>query len=403
VSVLATAALIHLLVVPLNKALPPMILVNKAVAGGSNNVKGLLEFYWNTGKELLERTYKREIVLGAAAIIAALSRGKTAQRGASLLAVYGIALAYFELESHHSTTGGVRSLQEFPSGLIGAAFIAFLVGVVVVFRDWVAQAIAWVRDKLAGRGDGDAQCESQPMSSLSRDGIRGIAMFALLASVPITQAAGTGNPLYQMAINGFAAWMAIMVAILTGIDAASRAARWVTMAVAAGAILLSASIGSSGVRDYPYRTVGLAQATDVAGGVPALSSLRLSSADAAGYSHLHWLLQPYIDPPGRAIAVFDESAGFTLLLDGQPIGEAWYSYSDRARIAAGIRWECEGKTPFWGSRPPLFLFRRAVLQSERDALQACGLSLERDYRLLPASKETMEIQIYVPANEAKDR
>jgi hypothetical protein len=170
-------------------------------------------------------------------------------------------------------------------------------------------------------------------------------------------------------------------------------------AVAASAIFLSVAIGSSGVRMYPYRTSGHDQATDVAGGVPALRSLRLSPAEAANLSHLRWTLQPYLEPAGRAIMAFDESAGVVLALDGQPVGEAWYSNGDAIRAAAGITSECVGKKPYWGSRLPLILFKRVITSTDLAAFRTCGFDLATDYRQLPSRQDTMGFSVYVPVNE----
>jgi hypothetical protein len=111
------------------------------------------------------------------------------------------------------------------------------------------------------------------------------------------------------------------------------------------------------------------------------------------------MLQRYVEPAGRAIMAFDESAGIVLALDGQPVGEAWYSSGDAIRSGAGIKSECQSKKPFWGSRVPLILFRRVVTSADLEAFKFCGLDFATDYRLLAPKQETMGFMVYVPVSE----
>lgn len=390
-SVVATIAFIHLLVVPLGKAVPPMMTVNRTVAAHTNSVRALLDMYWTTGTDLVTRIAKRHALLMFAAAVAVAGRGRLAQLCASLLAVAGVAYAYAELDVHRGTTGGAAGMTEYPAGLLAGVAVALVIAVLVLVTERLSRMKKSAKSAIGASG--------VETSSIGRDGLRGLAVLTMLALTPITQALGTGNPLYFMAINGFAAWMTIVIAILTGIEAAPRAARWVLTVSGVAVIVLAASVGTSGVRTYPYRTVGHDQATDVAGGVPALASLRLSRSDAAGYSRLRSMLQSYVEPPGRAMMGFDELAGILLVLDGRPVGEAWYSASDRVRTADGIRSACKDGKPFWGSRLPLMIFRRAVSNTEIEALESCGLRFATDYRVFATRQETMGLTVYVPVSE----
>jgi hypothetical protein len=94
---------------------------------------------------------------------------------------------------------------------------------------------------------------------------------------------------------------------------------------------------------------------------------------------------------------FDKLPGIVLLLDGRPVGEAWTSQHEPARTAAGIVSQCACGWPWWGSRPPVLLFNRAVTGTDTAALARCGLDLAVHYRPLAPSRETMGIQVYVPA------
>lgn len=400
-SVLATTAFLHVFVVPLHKAVPPMMAVNKTVAAHTNSVRPLLEMYWTTGVDLLTRGAKRHALLMFAAALAAVGRGRAAQGCASLLAVAGFAHAYADLDAHHGTLGSTLGIKDYPAGLLAGVAVALVIAVAVLASEQVSVMMRAKSEgaKSEGASDVKAVAAGAGTSSLRRDGLRGLAVLTVIALAPITQALGTGNPLYYTAINGFAAWMPILIAVLTGIEAAPKVARWILTTSAAAVILLSVSVGTSGVWTYPYRTTGHDHATDVAGGVPALASLRLSPSDAAGYSRLRYTLQSYVEPPGRAIMGFDEMAGIILVLDGRPVGEAWYSASDLLRTAEGIKSVCKDGKPFWGARLPILIFRRALASTDLDAFKACGLSFHTDYRLVAPQQETMGLAVYVPVSE----
>jgi hypothetical protein len=98
---------------------------------------------------------------------------------------------------------------------------------------------------------------------------------------------------------------------------------------------------------------------------------------------------------------FDEMPGLVLALDGRPAGEGWYSAIDHERTAAGIRHDCEGAHPWWGSRAPVLLFNRPVTATEISALSSCGLDFTTDYRLLAPKEETLWLEVY-PATDAAE-
>ena len=103
-----------------------------------------------------------------------------------------------------------------------------------------------------------------------------------------------------------------------------------------------------------------------------------------------------MEPAGRSIMAFDEMSGVVFLLGGRSVGEAWYSEIDHQRSAAGIRAECADGHPLWGNRTPVVIFNRAPTAVDAGALQACGLDLMVDYRLLPPLAEAPTLRVYVP-------
>jgi hypothetical protein len=217
--------------------------------------------------------------------------------------------------------------------------------------------------------------------------------------LPVTHGFGTGNGLFAMIVNGFGAWMAVIIAVATGLAETSRAARAFVYVVTAGAAYSAVEIATDGLLQHPYRTDGYSLTTTVASGVRALRSIKLRSDVAAQFTLLRTALERYIEPKGRAMMGFDEMSGILLALDGRPIGEAWASASDHERTAAGLRASCRGGQPWWSSRWPLLLFNRGVTNTEIAALRDCGIDFAKDYRLLAPPAQTIGLSVFVPVKE----
>lgn len=373
-----TVALIQVAVVPLNTALPEMLTINSLAASNTNSPLYLLQKYWDTSVVVIKQIVKVHWLLFVAAAVSLVSRRRWVQTPAAVLAVAGLLLSARRVINSGGLAAGPGNLDRYPVSVLATLAVVILVGLGVL---------------IAGRWTGSS------VSSLHRESGRGWTVLGMIALLPIAQAMGTGNPIYMMAINAFAAGMALMIAIVTGIEAAPLVTRALTTATVAGGIILAACVGVSGVWLSPYRTPGYAKTTAVAAGVPALSSVKLDPATARDYSLLYQQVKPYVEPDGRAIMAFDEMAGMVLLLNGRSVGEAWYSDLDRGRTARGIMAECATGQPWWGQRKPLLVFRRPVSENEVDALKSCGLVFATDYRLLAPKEETMGLLVYVPAAE----
>jgi hypothetical protein len=224
----------------------------------------------------------------------------------------------------------------------------------------------------------------------------------MLTALPVLQAAGTGNPIHYLALPGLGLWMAVAIAILTSLPRSAHGSRTLIAGALAGLVLATSLIATDGLWNRPYRTTGHDQSTTVATDVPALASLRFDPATAQRYAALRALLEPYLEPPGRAMMGFDGLAGVVLMLDGRPVGEPWYpggAYSNRS--AAGIRRACASGHPWWGDRKPLVLFNRPEGRQERRALRFCDLSLRYDYRVLHSPGiRGGDLEIYVPKDDA---
>lgn len=237
----------------------------------------------------------------------------------------------------------------------------------------------------------------EPAPQLVATGTWPIVIF--LITLPLLQSLGTGNPLYFMAVNGFAIWAAVIVFVATATRAQPDAAQVLGLCLVIFAAVAATYITTTAYWTSPYRTAASSLATTKAEGVPALSSVALAPDMAEQYAAIHRALDPYITPGGRYMMAFDEMSGLVLALDGKPVGEAWYSAIDPGRSATNIRSECaNGQTP-WGDRLPIILFRRPPTATETAAFSACGIDFSADYKLVAPVDQTAGLQVYVPVNE----
>lgn len=374
--VAVATALIHFLVVPLNSAIPEMLEVNKLVAGKTNSPLSLLAMYWRTSSTVWLIAVRTHGLLMLALIVAAVARGRWA-RLAWVLVAAGLALSAWRVLRGGGLAGGTVNLRYYPAVLMAVVMAVLVAGLAVVLAE---------------------RLRKQRASAITSTGTRGWFLLILVLAMPYLHALGTGNAVHVMAVNGFACWMAVVVFVVTGMERAPVPARAATALVAAGAVLFGSSIGAGGLLLHPYRTKPYRITNATVAGVPALDSLRIDRGTANKYRDLHERLQPYL-ATGRPIMAFDEMAGIVLLLDGRPVGEAWYSRTDPARTAAGIRAVCEGGKAWWGSQEPLLIFRRPVGEVDRDAIQSCGLDIDSDYRRLAPPEQTMGLTVYVPEGE----
>jgi hypothetical protein len=421
--VVGTLLVIQLLLVPLTEALPAMIATNKLVAATANSPSELLPLYLNSSKDLLLSLIANNFLLLVAAVVAVLSTGRTARRLALAFVLATIGVSLWRIIDARQFVGGTQNLTAFSVPITLFLLVPLLVSLTIILAlrlpaleldeqeptSEPGEAPMAESDKDSASDQESASHQDPAEDQDDRSGWPVIAcdsgrtwlMVGLLVMLPVLQGVGTGNPLYFMAVNGFAAWAAVIIFVLTGVTATPVAVRVLLSAVAVGAAITATLIASTSLWLHPYRTAPSAEATVTAPGVSALASLKLAPATATGYASLHEQLSAFIVPEGRYIMAFDEIPGVVLALDGRPVGEAWYSASDPSRTAANIRAECPAGQGPWGARRPLLLFDRTPTDTEFGALEACGLSFVRDYRLLGPPEATSGLAVFVPKADAR--
>ncbi|RZU52568.1 hypothetical protein EV385_4441 [Krasilnikovia cinnamomea] len=374
--------------VPVTTVLAELVVVNRLITTAEGKPPtAVLGAYLTELGELTTVVVARHWLLLVAAAVAVLVRWlPEARLFAGVLAVVAFGRSLQQVWDGAGVHGGAGYTGRYVETLALPLIVAILVAVLVVdgervHRRWAGPQVSATR------------------STVGAGGPRGWMLLLVLTLVPIGQAIGTTGPLMVRAIGGFAAWMAVLIAVFTGIEAASAICRRLVASVLAATVLAAGLIAVGGLWRYPYRTFPYRTATEAAG-VPALASLRFHPAEAKAFAELRGQLRPYVEPSGRPMIGL---VGAVLALDGRPVGEVWTE--NAGRNAASIRAACPGGKPSWGQRPPLLLYTRVVGAAEIAALRACGVDFAVDYRALavyriPIDPSTaLNLVVYVPAAE----
>ncbi|TDW23233.1 hypothetical protein [Kribbella kalugense] len=375
------ALVVQLFVVRLNVAVPGIVTVNKFIAGTSYSPTELLQFYWSSGIKLLGKTLRAHGLLLLATALTVIARWRWLRIASAVLVLAALVLSVRRVVVDGGALGGSANTASYPVTLLAAVLVAV-----------VAAAGALIAGKV-----GVTDC-----SRLSQENTRTWVILGLLVLLPLVQAFGTNTPLYTIGFNAFAAWAAVMIAVLTGIWATPIVARATLGLVLVGSLVATASIAYTGLFRYPYRSPDHSQLT-AAATLPALKGLYLSPVTEQNYSRLAADLRPYTEPAGRPMLAFDKMAGLVLMLGGRPVGEAWIAPKERERTAAGIEHVCRDGRPWDPSRPPLIILNRPISDLEITALQACGLDFHADYGQLAPARETIGLQVWVPKAELSVR
>ena len=177
----------HLLVVPLDDMVPPMLRVNARVAASANSPVSLLLMYVRTTLELSVGTVLIASLVLALVGAAALRhrRAPDVARMAAGASAPVVMVALF-LSTGGIPGGGVGRTSEYTQALSGLSVVVLTVWLV----DW------WPRLR----------------SSPRRHTVATACVVLLCIAMPVVQALGTGNPVFYLAVSGFALWFALMLA-----------------------------------------------------------------------------------------------------------------------------------------------------------------------------------------------
>jgi len=380
------------LVVPMPAALAELAAVNRLMSGNTSP-STLLSRYAEELFQLCYSSVDRYLLLFvAAAVVVGVSWVPAIRMAAGVLAVLALGLSIQQTLATDGVHGGAGYAGSYARTLLVALLVVLWIGLLAVDGERVRQA-RWV----AGRSRADTP---PARSSLGTAGVRSTLLLTALALLPIVQALGTTGGLTIRAIGGFAAWMAVMIAVGTGLEAASALVRGMVAAVLAVTVLAAGSVAVGGLWRYPYRTFPYRTATVAAAGLPPLASIRLNRATADALSEMGRQLRPFVEPAGRAMIGVP---ALVVAFGGRPVGEPWVGVP--SRVAAGIRADCRGGAPWWARRPPVLLAAEPVPETEIRALRACGIDFGTGYRLLATYQlpvepgRTMAVQVFVPAAE----
>lgn len=388
--VVAVLGVLQLVLVPPGTLLPPLLEVNRMVAGSTNSPALLLQTYLEGFRLLLSDVLRLHWPLLLVALAAPLLR-RVPRIGVAAVVV-AVAASVAAAVRTDGLLGGPVHVLEFVPTLYAPVVTALVVAAVVAVQ----------RLRSDRRSEQDGPAGSTPDGRQWSPRLRRWVLLTMVAGMPFAQAAGTGNWVHQLAAIGVGFWMAVLIHLLTGLDRPAVVPRALVGAMAAFLAVSTTVVAVSALWSYPYRTTGHDVSTTAVPELPALSSLRLSPSDAADFTALHDLLEPYLGRPGRPMIAFDRLAGMVLALGGRPVGESWYSATAPDRSRAGIVRTCEGQ-PWWGPRNrPLVFFNRSVTEADLDALDACGIRVvnsdrgRKNYRATTITFRDAPLYVYLP-------
>jgi hypothetical protein len=375
------AAIVHLLLTPLNDLARGMAEVNRLVAATSNSPVELILMYLRSTGSLFVWAL---ILVGLPLLLVVAARLSPTRWAGGLAALSTFSLlclvALFAFTG--VATGGADNVFAFASLLTGLALVVSTMAPKPSNVDRADQQAA--PDRREGQPHGHA-----------------LILWALIC-VPAAQALGTGNPLYIMAINAYAAWLVAMIIVVLRFPPGRRTPpiRLPALAATAVAALVAASVGATGALLNPYRTVDYATATYAMTRVPALSSLRLDPAVGSDLERLNLSLND-LGMDDRPMLAFDEMTGVVLAVGGRPVGEPWLSRLDRARSAAGIRATCPAGREWQPLQFPVIITDRPLSTVETGALRECGVDFEKHYRPVAIALKTLDVDIFRPTQNGK--
>ena len=362
---------IHVFMVPVDDAIRGLLGPNRLTSDGDHSPRALLARYWESTVDLVWASLGRYWpVLAAAAVAGLVSRGRWGLVTGAI-GVGTLAFAVVQTLADEPVLDAIGYRDRFGAGLLALALTVIVTGL------GVACSTRWRKRHWSGREG------------------RAAVLAVLLLVVPFAAGFGTNNRLWMLAVNLFAVTIAFLITVLTHIDRRRLGARALAVATIAVAVAASSVTARDALLNHPYRSVPAEAATTVVGdGTTPWGAVRVSAGDAEEYEGLRTALAPYLEVTPASVLALERMSGIVLLLDARPVGEPWTGPAARARSAAGLREECEtGMLP----RPPILLFNRPPDEGDDRALAACGLDLDKDYRVVETPAGPRSPTVYAPA------
>jgi hypothetical protein len=231
---------------------------------------------------------------------------------------------------------------------------------------------------------------------------RGVGLLMLVMLMPLLGAFGTNNPLVAVAVGGSGMWVAALVQLLTGIDPGRHREQKLLAGLATGgAVIICVCVAVTGVTHGRHGESLIAGGARHVEGVPVLASVEVPGETADRFAALRDSLTSYVEPAGRPMIAFGELSDLVVVLNGRPVGNAWFSAGEDGLQAADLRAACAHGNPW--RRQPLILRVRELTAGERAGFAACGLDLGRDYVELTPEVSRPDLRALVPASEVAGR
>lgn len=216
-----------------------------------------------------------------------------------------------------------------------------------------------------------------------------------LLVVPALQAVGTNLVFYSIAINGAAAWVALMLLVRAREGMQSNLARVLPSAAAVVAVAVAVAVGVDGLsHDAGGRPLVTGRVRHAIG-VPELSSVVLPESQARSLGAFRADLGDLV-VPDRPMLAFGDLAQYILVLGGRPIGESWFSAEDDGLDRADLLAACRDGNP-WGSLQPLVVANRAPSDRELAAWRSCGVEFSTDYVDVTPPSAPHGVRVFAPS------
>lgn len=343
---------LHVLVKPLGESVPPMVDMLRYASSIGHRPTELASLYLTSTLEAVALGVIAFGLPGILVLVVLRRRVNTAARIAPVIAV-GVNLGLIGIAG--GLMGGLSHVGAYQAGIVAMVLVAaFAAG--FTSAHWLPSIV--------------------------------------LAASPFLAAVGTNNPLPAVAAGGAAAWIALAL-LLVSRSSRPMWSRQLATTATVGAVFICTSVGVTASMHTPDGDDLVGVSMMSVNGVAPLSSIEVPSSQADMVHGVRERLAAYIEPAGRAMVAYGALADAVVLLNGRPVGNAWFTFFDEGLQTADLKSACAGGHP-WGRRLPLVLADRTLTDDEHAGLSACDLDLSRDYRRVDLADLGADYWVYVP-------